>query len=95
VPHAHDQFDNAARVERLGCGRVLPRPRYNAESATRELRLLLEKSSYAEAAAKVGAVVREENGARVAAASIEKVLMEGEGGWGVEGKGQEEMKIEN
>jgi UDP:flavonoid glycosyltransferase YjiC (YdhE family) len=75
VPHAHDQFDNAARVERLGCGRVLPRPRYNAESATRELRLLLEKSSYAEAAAKVGAVVREENGARVAADSIDELIM--------------------
>jgi UDP:flavonoid glycosyltransferase YjiC (YdhE family) len=80
VPHAHDQFDNAARVERLGCGRVLPRPRYNAELATRELRLLLEKSSYAGAAAKVGAVVREENGARVAADSIEEVMKEEGGG---------------
>jgi rhamnosyltransferase subunit B len=27
VPHAHDQFDNAARVERLGCGRSLARSR--------------------------------------------------------------------
>ena len=74
LPHAHDQFDNAARVKRLGCGRVLPRPRYNAESAIRELRLLLENPSYAAAAAKVGAVVREEDGARVAADEIEKVL---------------------
>jgi len=32
LPHAHDQFDNAARVARLGCGRVLPRPRFNAET---------------------------------------------------------------
>src|SRR5262249_43227102 len=37
LPHAHDQFDNAARVVRLGCGRVLPRPRYNAQTATCEL----------------------------------------------------------
>lgn len=74
VPHAHDQFDNAARIERLGCGRILPRPRYNAESAIRELRVLLEKPSYSEAAAKVGEVVREENGARVAADEIERVL---------------------
>jgi UDP:flavonoid glycosyltransferase YjiC (YdhE family) len=74
VPHAHDQFDNAARVERLGCGRVLPRPRYNAESATRELRLLLEDPKNSEAAAKVGETVREEQGARVAADEIEKVL---------------------
>ncbi|HEX3083235.1 MAG TPA: glycosyltransferase, partial [Pyrinomonadaceae bacterium] len=53
VPHAHDQFDNGNRVARLGCGRVLPRPRYNAETATRELKMLLDGSSYSEAAAKV------------------------------------------
>lgn len=74
VPHAHDQFDNAARVERLGCGRVLPRPRYNAESAQRELRFLLENQSYSAAASSVGDVVRQENGARVAADEIEKAL---------------------
>ena len=74
VPHAHDQFDNAARVERLSCGRALPRPRYNIESATRELRLLLEDPKYSEAAVKVSEVVREEDGARVAANEIEKVL---------------------
>jgi len=74
VPHAHDQFDNAARVERLGCGRALARPRYNVESATRELRLLLEDPKYSEAAIKVSEVVREEDGARVAADEIEKVL---------------------
>lgn len=74
VPHAHDQFDNAARVERLGCARVLPRPRYNANSAMRELRMLFDDPSYAEAAKKVGEVVREENGARVAADEIEQVL---------------------
>ena len=74
VPHAHDQFDNGARVERLGCGRVLPRPRYNAESAIRELRPLLENPSYSAAAARVGEIVRQENGARVAADEIEKVL---------------------
>jgi len=74
VPHAHDQFDNAARVERLGCGRVLSRPRYNAESATGELRLLLEDPRYREEAVKVRDVVREEDGASVAADEIEKVL---------------------
>jgi len=77
VPHAHDQFDNAARVRRLGCGRLLPRPRYNAESAIRELGVLLEQSSYSEAAVKVGEAVREEIGARVAAEEIEQVLVGG------------------
>src|ERR1051325_1938330 len=74
IPHAHDQFDNAARVARLGCGRVLPRPRYNADSATRELRILLDERSYGESAAKVAEVVRAENGARVASDEIEQVL---------------------
>ncbi len=78
VPHAHDQFDNAARVERLGSGRVLPRPRYNAQSAIRELQLLLEDPTYGATAAKVGEVVQEEDGAGVAADEIEKVL-KGEG----------------
>jgi UDP:flavonoid glycosyltransferase YjiC (YdhE family) len=74
LPHAHDQFDNAARVVRLGCGRVLARPRYNVESAIRELRALLANPTYAESAAMVGETVREEQGARVAADEIEKVL---------------------
>ena len=75
VPHAHDQFDNAARVERLGCARSLPRPRYDVKTATRELRKLLADPSYAEAAKKVGEVVSQEDGARVAADEIEKVLL--------------------
>jgi rhamnosyltransferase subunit B len=74
VPHALDQFDNAARVERLGCGRGLPRPRYNVESAIRELRKLLEGQRYSDAATRVGEIVREEDGAGVAAAEIENVL---------------------
>jgi UDP:flavonoid glycosyltransferase YjiC (YdhE family) len=74
VPHAHDQFDNGNRVARLGCGRVLPRPRYNAETATRELKMLLDDSSYSEAAAKVSEIVRAERGAVVAVDEIESVL---------------------
>ena len=74
LPHAHDQFDNAARVVRLGCGRVLARPRYNADSAIHELRALLDNPTYAASAERVGETVREENGARVAADEIEKVL---------------------
>ena len=76
LPHAHDQFDNAARVARLGCGRVLPRPRYDTQNATRELKRLLDNGSYAERAAAVAEVVRQENGARAAADAIESVLAE-------------------
>jgi UDP:flavonoid glycosyltransferase YjiC (YdhE family) len=74
LPHAHDQFDNGNRVARAGCGRVLPRPRYNAETATRELRILIENPKYSEAAARIGELVRQERGAPVAADEIETVL---------------------
>lgn len=74
VPHAHDQFDNAARVVRLGCGRMMARPRYNAGSAIKELRSLLENPEYATKAAEVGELVRSEDGAGTAADAIEEVL---------------------
>lgn len=74
LPHAHDQFDNGNRVARAGCGRVLARPRYNRETATRELRILLEKPKFSEAAARIGEMVRQEHGAVVAADEIESVL---------------------
>jgi rhamnosyltransferase subunit B len=74
VPHAHDQFDNAARVVRLGCGRLIARPRYNARNATRELEALLGSQDYLTKAAEVGHQVQNENGAGAAADAIEAVL---------------------
>ena len=74
LPHAHDQFDNAARVVRLGCGRALARPRYNRRTAIRELRKLLDEPRYRESAERIGKIVRAEQGAKVAADEIEKVL---------------------
>lgn len=74
VPHAHDQFDNAARVARLGCGRWIARPQYDAPTATRELRALLENADYAAKAVEVGRIVRAENGAAAAADELEHVL---------------------
>jgi UDP:flavonoid glycosyltransferase YjiC (YdhE family) len=43
TPMAHDQFDNAARLKRLGVARVLPYPRYTARRAARELRKLISR----------------------------------------------------
>ena len=74
VPHAHDQFDNAARVVRLGCGRKIARPRYNARNATRELAAILANQDYFTNAAEVARQVQNENGARAAADAIEEVL---------------------
>jgi UDP:flavonoid glycosyltransferase YjiC (YdhE family) len=76
LPHAHDQFDNAARVARLGCGRVLARPRYNAKSAITELKALLDDPRYAERAAETATIVSQESGALAAADAIESVLEE-------------------
>jgi len=77
VPHAHDQFDNAARVVRLGCGRMIPRPRYNSQSAIKELGALLENPDYATKAFEVGKQVQNEDGASSAADAIEEVLTTG------------------
>jgi rhamnosyltransferase subunit B len=41
VPNAHDQFDNAWRIARLGLGRSLPRSRYRAVRAAGEIRAIL------------------------------------------------------
>ena len=74
VPHAHDQFDNAARVARLGCGRMIARPRYNARNATRQLEAILGNQDYFTNAAEVARQVQNENGARAAVDAIEEVL---------------------
>ena len=77
VPFSHDQFDNGARVSRLGCGRTLPRTRYNAATATRELRAILNDESYETNADAIGRQVQVEDGARAACDAIEEVLTKG------------------
>ncbi|MDT7602696.1 MAG: rhamnosyltransferase subunit [Acidobacteriota bacterium] len=74
MPFSHDQFDNGARVARLGAGRVLPRPKYNAHSATRELQKILNDESYATSAAEAGRVVQGEDGTRAACDLIEEKM---------------------
>src|SRR5690606_34260805 len=41
VPFGADQYDNAARLERLGCGTSLPASRYNAPRASQVLKRLM------------------------------------------------------
>jgi UDP:flavonoid glycosyltransferase YjiC (YdhE family) len=74
VPFNHDQFDNGARVARVGAGRVLPRAKYDASSAAKELRALLADGSYTTRAAEVGRQIRSEDGAAAAADAIEELL---------------------
>ena len=74
VPFAHDQFDNAARVVRLGAARTLARHRYGAASAASALAALLDSPQPAELAAALGARLRPEAGVAAACAALERVL---------------------
>ena len=73
VPFAHDQFDNAERLRRLGAAEVLPQTRYTARRAEDRLHRLLTQPGYATAAARIGESVRGENGSAAAAEAIEQV----------------------
>jgi UDP:flavonoid glycosyltransferase YjiC (YdhE family) len=72
VPFAFDQPDNAARLQRLGVARAVPRKQYTAERAYAELKLLLSHPAYAASAAEVARKIAEENGVRAASDAIEK-----------------------
>ncbi len=74
MPYSHDQPDNAARVERLGTSRTIPRNQYTAERVAKQLRQLLENPSYATKALEVSSVIQAENGVGVACDAIEKQL---------------------
>lgn len=73
VPFAHDQFDNAERVKRLGAGEVLYRSRYTASTVERQLRRLTGERSWSEAALGVARVVKAEKGAAAAADALLRV----------------------
>lgn len=74
VPFAHDQFDNAARVQRLGVGRTLARGRYRAPAVARELGSLLADNTSRDTATKLGARVRAERGVETACDALEPLL---------------------
>jgi rhamnosyltransferase subunit B len=74
VPYSHDQPDNAARVERLGTSRTLPRQQYTAARVARELDALLTHSAYAANAEKFGRIIRAERGVSVACDAIDRQL---------------------
>jgi rhamnosyltransferase subunit B len=74
MPYSHDQPDNAARVERLGTLRTLPRKKYSASRIAKELSELLNNSQYAEKAAEISSLVQAENGVNLACDAIEQQL---------------------
>ncbi|HTE20629.1 MAG TPA: glycosyltransferase, partial [Armatimonadota bacterium] len=74
VPFAHDQPDNGVRLARLGVGRTLPSDGYTADSATRELRRLLDDPAYSTKAEAVGRKIAAEDGVGVACDALEQLL---------------------
>lgn len=76
VPYRDDQFDNAARVEKLGASRTIPDKEYSASRVEQELHELLDNDTYAIRAADIGHIIQSENGLSVACDAIEKQLKE-------------------
>jgi MGT family glycosyltransferase len=74
VPFAFDQPDNAAHAQKLGTSRTLPRGKYNANNAVRELDKLLNDPQYAAQAKNVAEQLRKENGAASACDAIQRYL---------------------
>lgn len=73
VPHLGDQFDNGARVARLGCGRTLGRGSYRADWVARQLAAMLNDAAL-NTCRRLGAVARQEDGAAVAADRIIRLI---------------------
>lgn len=73
IPHAYDQFDNAARARRLGVSATLSRTRVNSGRLTRALRDMLDNHAARTAAESIGATLSTEDGALTAAIEIEKL----------------------
>jgi UDP:flavonoid glycosyltransferase YjiC (YdhE family) len=74
MPFAHDQFDNADRVCRLGVARQIARHRYTAKRAAAELAPLLADAHYRETAGRLAGRVQVESGVAAACTAIERVL---------------------
>lgn len=70
MPFGFDQFDNAARLERLGVARVIRRKTYSAARAAAELDGLLADAKYARKAAETGSQVRAEDAVGAACDAI-------------------------
>ncbi len=74
VPFAHDQFDNAARLTRLGSARTLARKRYHAASAAQTLAALLDDPRPASLAATLATRLQNEPGPAAACDALEQAL---------------------
>lgn len=73
TPMAHDQFDNAARIKRLGAGGTLRFGKVNASRLERALRAILANPAHTRAAETLAHRLRDEDGEVVAADQIARI----------------------
>jgi len=74
VPIAHDEFDYAARLKRLGTSLTLMRERVSAATLASRLRRILENPAIARRAARIGEKLQQEEGAARAAELLEELV---------------------
>ncbi|RZJ34487.1 MAG: glycosyltransferase, partial [Brevundimonas sp.] len=74
VPHLGDQYDNAARVVRLGCAATLARTAYRADRVARSLGTLLDDPAVVARAQALAGPARAEDGAETAADLIAALI---------------------
>lgn len=74
VPHLGDQFDNAARVSRLGCGTMLPRQGYTSDRATSRLKDMASNVELQATASRLGLIASCEDGSKIAAKMISELI---------------------
>jgi len=74
IPYAHDQFDNADRLRRLGVGATVHRGRVTPARLVKALRPLLADEAMRARAEDLGRRVAAEDGTAAACAAIEEVL---------------------
>jgi rhamnosyltransferase subunit B len=74
IPHAYDQFDNAARAKRLGVSATLYRTKVTPAKLAQALRDVLDTPGPAERAAEIARRIAPEDGAVVAAEALETLI---------------------
>jgi UDP:flavonoid glycosyltransferase YjiC (YdhE family) len=70
VPHFGDQFDNAARLQHVGCANTIRRGQFEAAAVAAVINVLLGNPKLSDAARAAAAIVADEDGETVAARSI-------------------------
>jgi rhamnosyltransferase subunit B len=73
IPHAYDQFDNAARVKRLGVSTTLQRTQVSPSMLAKVLRQALEAPRMLERARQLGDQLAREDGAATAAEILKQI----------------------